>query len=123
MQYLMTPNEVWLAGADLIRDHGADLPAVTYGTLAAYTPSFVDRTVFCCEALWAVIDQVPPAAQTFCGQLARIAQMNGFHELGSTDRAARMVLGVRRRLGELTEDEAPAAGDPAPLDEYVPPEA
>jgi hypothetical protein len=43
-----------VAIADLIRDHGADLPAVTYEALAAYYASPVDRLVTSCEALYAV---------------------------------------------------------------------
>ena len=106
--------------ADLIRDHGGELAPETYAELSAFRPSPVDRIVFACEALWGAVDTLPAAGQTLCAQLARMAQDGAFHELGQTTRGALMILGVRRRLGELDETSAPSADDPAPLPQYVP---
>src|SRR5205085_710463 len=92
-----------VAVAALIRDHGTALPALTYDTLAAYTPSPVDRLVTQCEALYAAADSLPDAGLLLCAQLARIAQDGAFHHLGQSDRAGKVIAAMRRRLGELDE--------------------
>lgn len=106
------------AVAAFIRDHGSEVPALTFDALAAYSPSGVDRVVNGCEALYAAADHLPPAGLTLCGQLARIAEENGFHTLGQTDRAARIIAAMRRRLGETATPDPSA--DPAPVAELVP---
>lgn len=112
-------NAAATAITDLVRDHGGTLPAPAYGALAKFWPSPVDRIVHACEALYASADALPEAGLVLCAQLARIAQENGFHALGQTDRAPRIIRAVRRRLGELTEAEAPAAEDPEPDPAYL----
>lgn len=101
------------------RDHGAGLPPVTFDALAAYFPSPVDRTVSVCEALYAAADSLGPEGWTLCAQLARVAQDNGFHELGQTARGAGVIAAMRRRVGETTGPDP--SEDPAPLAQYLPP--
>lgn len=107
--------------AAYVRDHGAALPPVTFDVVAAFFPSPVDRTVFVCEALYGAADSLAAEGWTLCAQLARIAQDNGFHELGQTDRAAGVIAAMRRRVGETTGPDP--SEDPAPLPQYVPPAA
>lgn len=107
--------------AAFIRDHGAAIPAVTFGALAAYSPSGVDRIVTACEALYAAADSLPPDGLTLCAQLARIAEENGFHALGQTSRAPAIIAAMRRRLGETTGPDP--AVDPPAIAELIPPAA
>jgi hypothetical protein len=105
--------------AAFIRDHGAELPAVTFDALAAYSPSGVDRVVNGCEALYAAADQLRTDGLTLCAQLARLAEEHGFHALGQTARATGIIAAMRRRLGE-TETPDPADDPPANPD-LIPP--
>lgn len=109
------------AVAAFIRDHGAEIPAITFDALAAYSPSGVDRIVSACEALYAAADHLPADGLTLCAQLARIAEENGFHALGQTPRAAGIIAAMRRRLGETATPDPSA--DPAPYPELTPPPA
>jgi hypothetical protein len=106
------------AVAAFIRDHGSEIPTVTFDALAAYSPSGVDRVVSACEALYAAADALPADGLTLCAQLARIAEENGFHALGQTPRAAGIVAAMRRRLGETTTPDP--ADDPPPIEDLVP---
>src|ERR1700749_1089430 len=82
--------------ATFAKDHGEGLPAPVAAELAALRPSPVDRLVNLAEALWSQMDAVPPEGQVLCAQLADVAERYQFHDLGQTDRAARMILGCRR---------------------------
>lgn len=105
--------------AAFIRDHGSEIPVLTFDALAAYSPSGVDRVVNGCEALYAAADRLPPAGLALCAQLARIAEENGFHVLGQTPRAAMIIAAMRRRLGETATPDP--ADDPTPNPDLIPP--
>lgn len=111
-----------LAIANLIANGGpAGLPEVTFAALAGFYPSPVDRIVTGCEALYAAIQggaDVGNDAVTLCAQLAQMCVTYQFHELGQTDRGNMIVLACRRILGEVTEQDAPAAEDPVLLDQF-----
>lgn len=110
-----------VAAADAMQsflDGSAGDPTVSVGLrsiLAAPHPSPVRRIVTAAEALYAEAPALPLAGVLLCAQLAHMAQAHGWHVLGQTGRAAGIIAACRRRLGELTEAEAPPEADPAPL--------
>lgn len=100
------------------------VPAATWAALDEYRPSAVDRIVQTAEALYAastVSPAFPAAGLTLCAQLAHMCIEHQWHQLGQTDRGARMIAACRRRLGELDPAQAPAELDPEPLAEHLPP--
>lgn len=101
-----------------VADHAAAVPEPWGAVLAAGHPSPVVRVVRGAEALFAAAagdPAFPAEGVLLCGQLATLAGAHGWHNLGQTDRAGRMVAACRRRLGELDDTEAPPAEDPAPV--------
>ena len=87
-------------------------------------PSPVDRIVKTGEALYAVHANLDDEGKVLVAQLISFAAMNGWHGLAEDNRGGRIVMAMRRDLGE----EAPGGAswpdpesDPSPLAEYVPP--
>lgn len=119
---LNTPGEATLALSDLVRDHGADLPASIYAAVAGFMPSIVDRSVACAEALYAAAQQLAAgpardAAATVAKQLADYVAANQWYDLGwIADRATPMSGACARILGLGSQ---PTADDPIPLAQYA----
>jgi hypothetical protein len=104
--------------------HGATLAEdVRDRVIAALgAPSPVDRIVKTGEALYAARADLNEAGKMLVGQLISFAAMNGWHGLAEDNRGGKIVMAMRRDLGEA----APAGGswpepeeDPEPLAEFA----
>lgn len=106
-------------------EHAASLPQVTQQAFAASAVEpFPVRFTNMAEALFAVADQLAEPGLVLGGQLTGYVEAN-YRLLSTGDeptRGARMFKAFRRRLGELTEAQAPAAEDPDPRPQYLPAE-
>lgn len=115
------------AAQSFIMLKGSNLPEkVRDDVIAALgAPSPVDRIVKTGEALYAARADLDADGQTLCAQLISFAAMNGWHGLAEDNRGGRIVMAMRRDLGE----DAPSGSwpepetDPAPLAAYAPPPA
>ncbi len=121
------PNEIGQLGLNLqnyLIAHGAALPEFTRNKVieAAGSPSPVDRIVKVGEALYAA-PGLSDEGKTLVAQLISFAAMNGWHGLADDNRGGRIVMAMRRDLG----DEAPGgewpdmADVPEPLSMYQEP--
>lgn len=105
--------------------HGGSLPEHLRDHLlsALGAPSPVDRIVKAGEALYANAADLDNDGKTLCAQLISFASLNGWHGLADDNRGGRIVMAMRRELGE----KAPsgkwpvAADDPEALSQYAAP--
>ena len=103
--------------------HGGSLPEHLRDQLlsALGAPSPVDRIVKAGEALYANAAGLNDEGKVLCAQLISFAALNGWHGLADENRGGRIVMAMRRELGE----KAPsgkwpvAADDPEALAQYA----
>lgn len=105
--------------------HGAMLSEDTRERVIAAlgAPSPVDRIVKTGEALYAVSGDLNDEGKTLVAQLISFATMNGWHGLPQDNRGGRIVMAMRRDIGEDAPDTMPwptADTDPVPLAEFAP---
>lgn len=112
------------AAQTFIMVQGATLSeAVRDQVIAALgAPSPVDRIVKTGEALYAAKSDLDESGKTLVAQLISFATMNGWHGLAVDNRGGRIVMAIRRELGE----DAPSGAswpdpesDPDPLPEFA----
>lgn len=102
--------------AGFCRTHGAAAPLAAYDAMNQFYPSNVDRIVSSTEALYAIAKSAPAGdmrddACSAAARLAAFATVNGWQELGQTERGAKIVGACQRIAGEGVQ---PEIDDPAP---------
>jgi hypothetical protein len=95
-------------GSGLSKKLGADLIA------ALGAPSPVDRIVQAGECLYAARDELSGEGKELCAQLISFATMNGWHGLSEENRGGRIVMAMRRDLGEKAPSGSWPKGDTDP---------
>lgn len=113
--------------AILLAQHGAEIPPVTLTQIALNMGKQSPYDVFnpVAEALYAAADSLPEAGLQVCLGLTRYIEtvfgpMISPEQVGDPARAALIIAALRRRLGELSETEAPSVLDPPPYPAMVP---
>lgn len=76
------------------------------------SPGPVEQIVWLGEFLWANRDVTDSAADALAAGLMAFATTQSWHGLGQDDRGSRIVMNLRKDMGEVTR--APAAPDPLP---------
>jgi hypothetical protein len=107
----------------MIRNHGADIPALVWADVSNSYPSPVAQIATCAEAFYAMGHQLADgpartAAATLAAQLAAKCVEHQFYAIGQTERGGQIGLSMRRVLGDDTTGQL-AADDPYVLPAYV----
>lgn len=108
---------------DLVRDHGTALAEETYAGLTGYTMSPVSHAVYSAEALYAaqfgLTGEAKTAVQILCGRLAQFCVENSFNVIGQTERGPKIMMALRRDLGDETVTQE-LADDPPTMAQFRP---
>lgn len=120
------PDNVEVLGKNaqiFMMSHGMELPASLQDFLLAAmgAPSPVDRIVKFGEALYAAAADLDDEGKILCAQMIGFASRNGWHGLAEDNRGGRIVMAMRRQLGETSPSGnwPDPEDDPAPLAEYT----
>lgn len=126
MQFPDNAEALGKATQNFIMLHGASLSEVVRDRLisALGAPSPVDRIVKTGEVLYAARESLNDDGKALIAGLISFASRNGWHGLGQDNRGTRIVMAMRRDLGEEATSGTPWPSpddDPSPLAEYAPP--